>query len=134
MAVVTKPISSRKHTITAADNGLFLELGPGATAQSVGVFTLQFNPDTDYDGSVVVMGRVFGPAAADANVPPLPISYRALTVNNVAADFSVVSAAAITGPTMIQVPSNGVSIGLLVAVTAGSCTLVSWDLQGSSSI
>lgn len=130
MPQTVKPISSRSYVITAADNGVILDLGPAATSQSVGTFVLQFNPDVESDYAVVVMGRCWGQAALDQNVPFMPIPYRRVTLSNVASDYAIVIAT-LSGASMIQVPANW-SIGLMVSATAGKCSLVSWDLQGSS--
>lgn len=125
-----KPISNRTYAIIPDDNGVILTLGPAATSTSVGTFVIQFNPDGASDYSAVVMGRIWGQAAKEKNVPFLPIPYRRCTLNNAASDYAIVSDA-ITGASLIQVPANW-EIGLLVAVTAGSCTVCSWDLQGNS--
>ena len=125
-----KPRSSRKFGISASDNGDILEIGPAGTSSSGGVMAIQFVPDVNYIGSVVLVGKVFGQAAKDAGAPFMPISYRRVTVNNVASDYAIVSDP-ITGATTIQVPSNGISIGLLVTCSAGICQVVSMDLQGS---
>jgi hypothetical protein len=125
-----KQRSSRKFGIMPSDNGDILEIGPAGTSSSGGVMAIQFVPDVNYSGSVVLVGKVFGTAAQDAGAAFMPISYRRVTVNNVASDYSIVSDA-ITGATTIQVPSNGISIGLLVTCSAGSCQVVSMNLQGS---
>lgn len=130
MAQTIKPISGRSYGITSADNGLILSLGPAGTSSSVGTFIVQFNPDVLSDYQVAVMGRVWGPAAKDKNVPFLPIPYRRCTLNNVASDYAIVSEF-ITGASMIQVPANW-EIGFLVSCSAGLCDVVSWDLQGNS--
>lgn len=125
-----KPISSRSYVITPDDDGKTLTLGPAATSSSVGTFVIQFNPDQDSDYSVSVVGRVWGPAAQDKQVPFLPIPYRRCTIDNVASDYAIVSDA-ITGASMIQVPANW-EIGLLTSCGAGTCAVVSWNLQGNS--
>ncbi len=130
MAQAIKTASNRKWIITPADHGLILDFGAAATSQSTGTFVFQFNPDVDCDYSVVVMGRTWGAAAADADVPFMPIPYRRVTLNNVASDYAIVSDA-VSGASMIQVPANW-AIGMLVACTTGKCSVVSWDLAGSS--
>lgn len=130
MATIIKPASGRTFDLTAAVNGIILDLGPGATSSSVGTFIIQFNPDTLSDYEVIVMGRCWGAASAAKNIPFMPIPYRRAVLNNVASDYAIVSDP-ITGPCMIQVPANW-SVGLLVACSVGTCSVVSWDLQGSS--
>lgn len=130
MAQIVKPISARSYIITSADNGLILTLGPAATSTSVGTFIVQFNPDVDSDYTVAVMGRCWGQAAKDQNVPFVPIPYRRVSLANVASDYAIVSDT-LSGPALIQVPANW-EIGLLVAVSAGTCSVCSMDLLGSS--
>lgn len=123
--------SNRKVVITTADHGKHVEIGPGSTPQFVGTMVLQFNPDVAFVGSMVVLARLTGPAAQEADLPFLPVPYRRVTVNNVASDYTF-TADQINGPSKIQVPSNMDSIALLVECTAGSCTVICQDLQGSS--
>lgn len=126
-----KKVSNRVFTITSAVNGDILELGPGSTTQFAGFMAIQFNPDLTFAGEVVVLGRLTGAAAEAAELPFLPVPYRRVTVNNVASDYTFVSDA-ISGATKILVPAGMDSIALLVACTAGSMDVVSWDLQGSA--
>ncbi len=130
MAQTVKPISARSYIITSADNGLILTLGPAATSTSVGTFIVQFNPDVDSDLTAVVMGRCWGAAAQAQGVPFVPVPYRIVSLNNVAQDYSIVSAA-ITQPALIQIPANW-EIGFLVGTTQGTCSVCSMDLLGSS--
>lgn len=135
MAPIVKQVSQRAVTITSEHNGLILSFGPAATTSQVGTFIMQFNPDNLSDFSAVVMGRCWGPAANDATLPagamPFePIPYRIASLNNIAKDYSIVSAT-ITTPALIQVPANW-EIGLQVACTTGTCTVASWNLLGSS--
>ena len=126
-----KKASNRKYTITPAANGDILEIGPASTPAFVGTFVIQFNPDVLFVGEIVVLARLTGKAAEDAGLPFLPVPYRRVTVNNVASDYTFVDDA-ITGATKIQIPSSMDSIGLLVACSAGSCTVVCQDVQGPS--
>lgn len=126
-----KQRSSRKFGFSSDDNGDFLEIGPAGTSMTGGVLAIQFVPDGAFSGTITLMGKVFGTAAKEANDQFMPIMYRPITINNVAADFTVPVATAITGPSTINVPSNGVSIALLVTCNAGTCQVVSWNLQGA---
>lgn len=130
MPQVVKKMSNRYFGIVPDHNGIILSLGPAATSSSVGTFVIQFNPDEASDYAAVLMGRCWGPAASDRDVPFLPIPYRRCTVNNAASDYAIVSDT-ITGPTMIQVPANW-EIGMLVSASQGQCDVLSWDLQGNS--
>lgn len=130
MPQVVKLISNRSYVIAAKDHGLILSLGPAATSSSVGTFVIQFNPDEACDYSVAIMGRVWGPAAQAKDVPFVPIPYRRCTLDNVASDYAIVSDL-VTGATLLQVPANW-EIGLLTSCTTGTCSVVSWNLQGNS--
>lgn len=121
------------RVITSADNGNTLDLGPAGTEKFAGTFVFQFNPSVDFQGSIVVLGRLFGPASAAASLPFLPVPYRRVTVNNVASDYNFVFDQ-ITGATKIQVPSNGDAIGFAVVCAQGTMTYVGWDLNGPSAV
>jgi len=127
------PASNRYRLVTIADNGNTIVLGRATTPQSVGVFEIQFNPDTNFNGSFIVVAHVGPPGPNIPTMPFMPISYRRINIGNVAQDWAIVSAP-ITGAAIIQVPANGLSIGLLTNVLAGTCDIVSYDLQGASSM
>lgn len=132
----TKKLGSRKVVINAstlADTpDRILELGPAGTTQQVSTLMIQFVPDLSWNGEVVVVGRMVGQAAQDGNAPFVPVPYRIVSLDNVAADYAMVSDA-ITGTATIQVPTNGMTIGLLGAADpVGSLTAYPWDLQGPS--
>lgn len=131
--MATKQRSSRKFGITTTDSGDILDMGPAGTESLVSTFVLQFITSGDFAGSFAVLGRVFGQAAKDANAAFATVPYRRVNVNGVSSDYAIVSDL-ITGPGIIQVPMNGMALGLQVTCTAGSCQVVSWDLQGSSAI
>lgn len=128
-----KSISSRLYVITPLDFGLFLDLGPASSNSTPGVFTLQFSPDTDYNGSIVVHGVMMGPASDSAGIAYMPIPYRQISINNVASDYSL-SSATITTPSIIQVPANALSVALLSNGTIGTCTVCSWDINGTGAV
>lgn len=130
MPQVIKQVSTRSHVITAENNGVILSIGPGSTSSSVGTMVIQFNPDASSDFSGVIMGRCWGQAAKDQDVPFVPIPYRRCTVNNVASDYAIVSDP-VSGATLIQIPANW-EIGILVAASAGECSMCSWNLPGNS--
>lgn len=130
MPDIITPASSRSLTITAANNGQILDLGPGSSALSVGTFVIQFVPDVTCDYSAIIMGRVFGGAAKDAGAPFQPIPYRRVVLANVASDYNIVTTT-VSGASMIQVPANW-AVGLFIAITTGSCAIVSMDLRGNS--
>lgn len=134
--MTTKKLGSRKVVVTAAtladSTDSILELGPAGTTQQVSTMTIQFVPDLAWNGEVVVVGRSLGQAAQDGNAPFVPIPYRRVSLDNAASDRALVSDP-ITGTATIEVPANGLSIGLLgAAAPTGSLTAYPWDLQGPS--
>lgn len=136
MATFTKKISGRLHAITSADDGQILELGPATTGgggNQEGTFAIQFKPELDWDGQIVVAGRVFGKAADDVDLPFIPIPYRRANLDNLASDYRIVFDP-INSTALIQVPASGLSVGLLVTCTAGKCFVVSQPLNGSSAV
>lgn len=130
MAQIVKQVSSRSHVITSENDGVILTFGPAATSTSVGTFVMQLNPDAASDFEVIVMGRCWGQAAKDQDVPFVPISYRVASLNNVAQLYQL-SLDAISASALIQIPGNW-EIGLLVSCTTGTCSVTSWPLLGNS--
>lgn len=125
-----KQRSSRKFGFSTDDNGDFLEMGPAGTPSSGGCMTIQFIPSPDAIYSIIIMAKVAGVASTDANAPFMPVKYRRVVVNNVAADRTLVDDA-ITGASLIEVPSNGESIALFTACSAGTCQIISRNLQNA---
>lgn len=123
--------SNRLNVVTQTNNGDIFEFGPGGGVSQVGAIVFQFAPSLDFAGTFLVIGKMMGVAAETA--PFLPISYRRVNINTLASDYAIV-ADAVVPSAIIQVPSNGLSIALLVSCTAGKCQVYSWDLQGSSAI
>ncbi len=132
---MSKQVSQRRWGFDATNipsDGIF-DMGPAATSHGVGTFVIQFVMSVDFVGSIAVLGRVFGVAAQEADAIFGPIPYRRVQVNGAASDYTIVSTA-ITQPGIIQIPANGLAIGLGVSCSAGSCDVVSWDLMGPSAV
>ena len=132
---MSKQVSSRRWGFTPANipsDGIF-DMGPAATSHGVGTMVIQFVMSENFVGSIAVLGRVFGVAAQEADAMFGPIPYRRVQVNGAASDYTMV-ADAITQPGIIQIPANGLAIGLGVSCSAGSCDVVSWDLMGPSAV
>lgn len=145
MTIPTIKAGARYYGVTASTaeqaGAPFLELGPAGTSQQVSTMVVQFNPaDAGFTGSFIVVGRAMGTAAQERNAPFEPIPYKVGSLNNVAQiDPTTLqgwpwSLAAITGPAIIQIPANGMSIGLQFECTTGQMDVMSWDLQGNSSM
>lgn len=137
MSIPTIKAGNRSYKVTTSTELMagfpFLEIGPAGTTSFVSTLIVQFKPDENFAGDFVVMGRTLGTAADSADVPFVPIPYRVVSLNDVAQDYSMVSAP-IAGSAMIQIPANGMSVALLDGLTAGSMQLTMWDLQGGSAI
>ena len=128
----TVPASNRSFQITPLNDGQLLEVGPAASSQ-VGTFVIQINPDLNFIGQIAVLGRAYGEGARSLNMPAVKIPYRRVTLAGVASDYTLVSDF-ITGPALIQVPANGISVILEVACAAGTCGVALWDLEGSGAV
>lgn len=117
---------------TATDNGSIIEIGPPVT-QGVGTIMLQFSPSMDWNGQLTVMGKILGQDAQAKGAPFVPVPYRSVDQGNFAAAYDMISnAIADTG--IIQVPANGLSIGFLVACSAGFMDVFVYRLDGSSAV
>lgn len=128
----TVPASNRSFQITPLNDGQLLEVGPAA-GSNVGTFVIQFNPDLNYIGQVAVLGRAYGEGARSLGIPPVKIPYRRVSLGGVASDYALVGDF-ITGPALIQIPANGISVVLEVACAAGTCGVALWDLEGPSAV
>lgn len=116
------PVNTQVFTATTEFDGNFLEFGGPTPQGQVGVVTLQFTPDVDWDGQFVVMARAQGNDARVARVPFVPVSYKRINVGGAVADRGY-TADAITGIALIDVPTNAQSIGLLMSCMAGTCQI-----------
>lgn len=127
--MATKQRSNRYVKVSPSDDGDILDLGPASNGATVGVFGIQFIPSQDFVGQFGVLGRALGQAAKEANAPFIPFPYRRVNVAGVASDRTIVSDV-ISASGAIEVGSNGWSIGLLVACSAGTCAIIVMDLNG----
>lgn len=131
---------SRAFTIVPADQGNTLEIGPGGTPSATAVLNIQFDPSIDFVGAITIMGKIMGPAANPSTpttqypgAPFVGLPYRRLNWNGLPSDGAVV-ADVISAAGLIQVMAGGISIALMVACSAGSCRVYTWDLQGSPGV
>ena len=114
---------SSSFTVTSEYDGDFIEFGDATPRDETGCVTIQFNPDVEFDGQfAVVARRKRTPNDSATDAPFLPVAYIAVNVNG-AASLRPLSVAVISAPGLIEVPATGLSVGLLVACTAGKCTL-----------
>jgi hypothetical protein len=118
--------------ITSANNGEIHEIGP-ATTSGVATIMVEFAPSLDFNGQFIVMGKILGQAAADKGASLLPVPYRLVNQANNAAGYEMVSNP-VNDAGIIQIPANGLSIGLLVACAQGFCDVLVYRLDGSSAV
>lgn len=131
--MATQNRSNRYFVLSATDTGVFLEVGPAGTPSATAVMVLQFDPTVDFSGTFAIMGKCLGQWAKDQNAPFLPIPYRRVNVASVASDYAIVTDQ-IAAAGLIHVPLSGLSLSLLPAISAGSCKVYVWDLQGSPAV
>lgn len=131
--MATTPRSNRYFKLTTDDNGNIIDLGPAGTTSMVSTMPIQFKASVDFAGTLGVVGRAVGPAAAEHAAPFESIPYKRVNVGGIASDYAIVSDP-ITASGKIDVPANGMCIGLVVAISAGSCEVFPWDLQGNSAV
>lgn len=131
--VINRP--QRRFVVKPDDDGKIADMGPPSTGTIGGAYIIQFIPSEDFTGQFAVLGRVYGkPSVEDGGAQFATIPYRAINTNGTAATSRDVVTAVITGPGIIEVPASGLSVGLLIACSAGSCTVVSQDLNEGSSL
>jgi hypothetical protein len=133
MPTTISPISGPLRKVTPTDDGNIIFLG-NASEGRVGLWTVQLEPDADFAGSLLVIARSSLKDASDANAPEHPWFYRSAYLNGVAADYGVLQTAQINNSSMITIPSDGWSVGFMVACSAGSLTLYSLPIDGPSAV
>lgn len=118
------PANDSSMVVTPTYHGEFLEFGNAADHDVVGAVLVQFNPDEAFTGQFAVVGRArYQPSGADDSpLPLMPIAYIAVNVDG-AANLRTLTTAVITGPGIIEIPANGLSVGIQVSCSAGTCTL-----------
>lgn len=120
--------------VTPQNDGAILMFGPPSDEEP-GAVVFEFNASSDFVGSFAVLGHVTGPAVP-ANAPAhpaMPVPYRRINVGGAASDYAMVSDL-IANTGMIQVPANGMSIGLGVSCSAGTCSIWRLPVEGASSV
>lgn len=112
------------------NNGGIYTLGNGNDGRT-SVMTIQFATNQNWQGTISVLGRIYGPPANADNVGFLPIPYRRVILGPTASDRALVSDP-LTGAFLIEVPANGITVALSIGTTAGFGRLYSWPLFGSA--
>lgn len=123
-----------KFLVTTAQDGQIASYGNVSDENPNGAWTFQFVPtDINWSGQFAIVARTPGISTSDTTVPWVPVPYRRVCLNNVASDYALVSGIlVVSGPTIIQVPANGVSIGLLMSITTSTCTIYAKAMNGAT--
>ena len=127
--------------ILPSDNGNIGILGVAGPMTQGGVIAVDFITDPTWQGSLAVMGRTIGFPSSDPT-GFVPIPFRAAFLNDAvvigasgAPDWSFVPAQTLlTGRSLIQIPTNGIEVAVLVACVAGFATLYKHLVQGAAPI
>ena len=129
----TYPIGTRRYKVTTADHGMFGVLGD-VSDREVGLWSVQFVPDTTFVGSLGVVGRIAGKETADDDVGFGSVPYRRVQVGGVASDNAVVSTPITSAGATVLIPASGLSVAFLVDCTFGYGHLYSYPLSGHPAI
>lgn len=122
--------AGREYSATTNDDGKFLFFG-NASDGRVGTFVVEFVPGLAWNGSFVVVGRVYGKPASDNGVGFVPIPYKRVSLNNVASDRALVSDV-LTSHFIIEIPASGLAVALLTSAASGDGVVYNWPLNGPS--
>ncbi len=128
LSPITLSNAGREYEVTATDDGKILYFGNACDGR-VGTYVIQFVPDENWTGSFGVLARAYGSPASDNGVAFQSIPYRRVSLNGMASDRAL-SADPLASSFIIEVPANGLAIGLLVGVCGGGGVLYSWPLNG----
>jgi len=123
----TQAVGNRTRVVSSADDGKFLLLAEPNSVGGIqwsGTWTIEFSPSDDFDGTLVVMGRAPGRAAAQNPPAFVPMTYQADFLNGLTPlDPTQRQNAVITDASSITVPAVGKSIALLVSCARGTMTV-----------
>lgn len=125
--------AGRKYDVTTNDNGKVLFFG-GAADGRVGTMFIQFVPNLQFQGQFAVVARPYGAPANTDGVAMVDYPFRRVSVNGAASDRTITNntATPLTSGFIIEVPANGVVLGLLTSCVAGGGVVYSWPLNGPS--
>lgn len=130
----------RALRIDATVNGNIAVLGAAGIDTSGGAWNLDLVPDGTWDGSIVIVGRgrltprpSAGALGTPTDVPFVPVPfhqvYRAEAVQ--LALYEMVNMP-LTNRSIIQIPSNGLDVGILINCNAGFAWLYTRAVDDSS--
>lgn len=130
MTKIIFPANAADWTASEQYDNNILDLGNSGTWDAVGAVVVQFSPDNGFVGSFAVVGRARYQPELSPTVAFMPVPYVAVNVNG-AAVLRTLTTDTITGPGIIEIPANGLSAGLAVLCSAGSCRLSIVRLSGT---
>lgn len=125
------PVDNPKFRVLPAQDGMVAAFGNTSDENPSGAYTFQFVPDATFTGGFAVVGRTPGISTSDTSVPWAAIPYRRISLADVASDYAFVGDQ-ITGPALIQVPANGLAVGLLIACSAGFAMVYNKHMDGAT--
>jgi len=138
---IAQIIPGPKYTLTpqavADAKGLFMLGNTDPENAHVGAYAIDFRMSSDWVGQIGVVGRNGVHKAGVDDIALLgPWPFRAFYLNNAGYDGSMLSGtnAVITATSSILVPASGVTVGLAVQCTQGSCTMYYLPLLGQSAV
>jgi len=125
--------AGREYNLTVDDHGEILSLGNAADGRT-GTMFVAFVPDASFVGGLAVVARPYGKPANDNGVGWSDYPFRRVNLAGIASDRTITTntATPLSDAFMIEVPANGVAVGLLASCTAGGGVVYSWPLNGPS--
>ncbi len=126
------PVAGPMFLVQPPQDGNILVVGNTQDENPSGAATLTFLPSQDFTGSFAIVGRPPGISTSNTSVPWQAIPYRLVSLQDVASDYSFKSDT-ISVAAIIQVPANGLAVGVLVACSAGTAQLWIKLMEGATS-
>ena len=133
VAPFTLADAGRRYDVTTNDHGKILFFG-GAADGRVGTMFIQFVPNSQFVGQFSVVARPYGAPANTDGVALVDYPFRRVNINNVASDRTITNSTAtpLVAGFQIEVPANGVVLGLLTSCVQGGGVVYTWPLNGPS--
>lgn len=119
--------------ITPQVHGSIGVLGNAFDGGAPGFISVQIATSADFAGSFQVVGSAGTKDASDTDLPFVQVPYTRIYVDNAVADYGLVTDD-IVGNALIQIPANGIKVGLVIACTAGSAWVAPLAVAGNGTI
>lgn len=125
-------VPGRKFGFGTGQHGKILCVGDSTPDNTwVGGYAFDIRPSLDFAGSIAPVCRLGTREAGADDLTFVAWPFRAFYLNGMPADGSMQPVGtAITGASSIVVPAPGQTVGLLIACTAGTCTVYNTSLTG----